>query len=108
MWEVHFSFTRIYCKKCYQLSLCLVQASEEEMAEVEAATKQLLDTRGGTFPFVFMILDCNLFMVYHPSSCRQVFGDCAFSGCEEAQEQSVTSYLTRGATHSGQKKLFQL
>ena len=25
------------------------QASEEEMAEVEAATKQLLDTRGGTF-----------------------------------------------------------
>ena len=27
----------------------LPQASEEEMAEVEAATKQLLDTRGGNF-----------------------------------------------------------
>ena len=25
----------------------IAQASEEEMAEVEAATKQLLDTRGG-------------------------------------------------------------
>ena len=25
----------------------IVQVSEEEMAEIEAATKQLLDTRGG-------------------------------------------------------------
>ena len=38
-------------KKCFktihQFSTCPAQASEEEMAEVEAATKQLLDTRGG-------------------------------------------------------------
>ena len=29
---------------------CLVQASEEELAEVEAATKPLLDTKGGILP----------------------------------------------------------
>ena len=35
--------------------MCFVQASEEEMAEVEAATKQLLDTRGGTFSPFYLI-----------------------------------------------------
>ena len=37
-----------------QFLFCLVQASEEEMAEVEAATKQLLDTRGGNSPFQWL------------------------------------------------------
>ena len=45
------------------ITTCRVQASEEELAEVEAATKPLLDTKGGILPtwpcIVSWIMQCD-------------------------------------------------
>ena len=39
------------------ITTCPVQASEEELAEVEAATKPLLDTKGGILHTLYCELD---------------------------------------------------
>ena len=73
------------------------------MAEVEAATKELLDTRGGNFPSFHFLCDENSCFY----RCRQGFGDRAFSCSEETKKQSITSYLAHGAAHTGSQN-FQL
>ena len=77
-----------------------MQASEEEMAEIEAATKELLDTRGGNF--YSYVLKIHVFF-----RCRQGFGDRTFSCSEETKKQSITSYLAHSAAHTGSQN-FQL
>ena len=54
-----------------------MQASEEEMAEIEAATKELLDTRGGNFNSSAFETSIDKL------SYRQGFGNHPFPCCEE-------------------------
>lgn len=70
------------------------------MAEVEAATKQLLDTRGGNFAsFHFLSLVTSMSMgLWTFQRRRQGFGDCAFSCCrDQTTKQSLTSHITHGS-----------